>query len=107
MPEQPDPSAISVEVAYAEPDRQFLRRIDLDAGATVADAITASGLEREFSIDTRALAIGVWSKPVTRDAALANGNRVELYRPLKADPKEARRQRAKRASGKRSRADQP
>jgi putative ubiquitin-RnfH superfamily antitoxin RatB of RatAB toxin-antitoxin module len=98
---------MSVEVAYAEPGRQFLRRLDLAAGATVADAITASGLEREFAIDARVLSAGVWSKPVARDAVLADGDRVELYRPLKADPKETRRQRAKRDSGKRSRADQP
>ena len=88
---------IEVEVAYAEPQRQLLRRITLPAGATVADAITASGLEAELQIDASELAVGVWSKPVTRDAPLASGDRVELYRPLTADPKEARRRRANRS----------
>jgi putative ubiquitin-RnfH superfamily antitoxin RatB of RatAB toxin-antitoxin module len=97
--------SISVEVAYAEPDRQFLRRVDLAVGATVAEAIAASAVENEFAIDAGALGVGIWSKPVARDATLKDGDRVELYRLLKADPKEARRQRARRASGKRR--DQP
>ncbi|MDR2013828.1 MAG: RnfH family protein [Rhodanobacter sp.] len=87
---------IRVEVAYAEPRRQFLRALDLPAGATVADALAASGLAEELSLDTAALTVGVWSKPVTRDRRLDAGDRVELYRPLKADPKESRRHRARR-----------
>jgi putative ubiquitin-RnfH superfamily antitoxin RatB of RatAB toxin-antitoxin module len=89
---------IEIEVAYAEPQRQFLRRIVLRAGATVADAIAASGLEAEFGINVSQLAAGIWSKPVARDASLMNGDRVELYRPLTADPKETRRRRANRSS---------
>jgi putative ubiquitin-RnfH superfamily antitoxin RatB of RatAB toxin-antitoxin module len=88
---------IEIEVAYAEPSRQFLRRITLQTGASVADAIAASGLEAEFEIDASQLAAGIWSKPVVRDASLMNGDRVELYRPLTADPKETRRRRAKRS----------
>ena len=87
---------IDVEVAYAEPSRQFLRRITLSAGATIADSIAASGLETEFGIDASALAAGIWSKPKPRDTPLSNGDRVELYRPLLADPKDARRKRATR-----------
>ena len=86
---------IDVEVAYAEPSRQFLRRITLAAGATIADAIAASGLEAELGIDTSPLAAGIWSKPKPRDTRLADGDRVEIYRPLTADPKEARRRRAR------------
>jgi putative ubiquitin-RnfH superfamily antitoxin RatB of RatAB toxin-antitoxin module len=85
---------ISVEVAYAEPGRQFLRRVELPGGATVADALLASGLEREFAIDASALGAGVWSRPVPRQTALRDGDRVELYRPLQVDPKESRRRRA-------------
>jgi len=88
---------IEIEVAYAEPERQFLRRITLPTGATVADAIAASRLEAEFGIDVSELAAGIWSKPVGRDATLMNGDRVELYRPLTADPKETRRRRANRS----------
>jgi putative ubiquitin-RnfH superfamily antitoxin RatB of RatAB toxin-antitoxin module len=99
-------ATIAVEVAYAEADRQFLRRIDLAPGATVAQAIEASGVAREFAIDVGLLAVGIWSKPVARDALLRAGDRVELYRPLKADPKETRRLRARRASGKRLQGNQ-
>jgi len=88
---------IDIEVAYAEPERQFLRRVSLDAGATVADAILASGVERELGIDASALSVGIWSKPVSRDTRLEAGDRVEIYRALVADPKEARRRRADRA----------
>ena len=87
---------IDVEVAYAEPERQFLRRIAVPRGATVADAIVASGLEQEFGIDTANLAAGIWSGPVARDVRLDEGDRVELYRPLEADPKDSRRRRAER-----------
>ena len=86
---------IDVEVAYAEPARQFLKRVTLETGATIADAIAASGLEAELGIDASSLATGIWSKPKPRDTALADGDRVELYRALLADPKEARRRRAR------------
>ena len=88
---------IEVEVAYAEPARQFLRRIVLPIGSTVADAIRASGVESQLAIDAAKLAAGIWSKPAARDARLEDGDRVELYRPLEADPKDARRRRAARA----------
>ncbi len=87
---------IDVEVAYAEPARQFLRRVTLAEGATIADAIAASKLEAELGIDLSSLACGIWSKPKPRDTRLADGDRVELYRPLLADPKDARRKRATR-----------
>ncbi len=99
--------SIFVEVAYAEPARQFLRQVQLAEGATVEAAIAACGIEREFAIDATALTVGIWSKPVTRDTALRDGDRVELYRPLAADPKEARRRRAARTSGRQGRGDQP
>lgn len=95
MPDPHDP--IAVEVAYAEPRRQFLQRVELRSGATVADAIRASGVERECAIDAESLAVGVWSKTVDRGTLLRDGDRVELYRPLQVDPKEARRRRAERA----------
>jgi putative ubiquitin-RnfH superfamily antitoxin RatB of RatAB toxin-antitoxin module len=66
----------------------------LPADATVADAIVASGVESEYGIDASALAVGIWSRPVAPTAPLKDGDRVELYRPLKADPKETRRRRA-------------
>lgn len=91
------PERIRVEIAYAEPERQWLLRVELAEGASVADAITASGIERDAGIDASATTIGIWSKPVQPSTLLKEGDRIELYRPLKADPKESRRRRAARA----------
>ena len=90
---------IQVEVAYAEPDRQFLRSIQLPQGATVAQAIRASNIEQECAIKANDLCIGIWSKATEPGTVLADGDRVELYRPLKIDPKDARRKRAKKRPG--------
>lgn len=95
MPERREP--IVVEVAYAEPDRQFLRRVELAEGATVAEAIAASGIERDAGISAADHACGIWSKAVARDERVRDGDRVEIYRPLVIDPKESRRRRAERA----------
>jgi len=92
---------IHVEVAYAEAARQFLREVELADGATVADAIVASGIERDAGIDATAMTLGIWSKPVQAAMVLRDGDRIELYRPLKADPKESRRRRAARAKAMR------
>lgn len=89
------PDRLRVEVAYAEPARQFLRALELPPGATVADAIAASDVAREYAIDTHTLVVSIWSKVVDRLALLQDGDRVELLRPLKIDPKDARRKRAK------------
>ena len=84
-----------VEVVHAEADAQHLVAIDLDDGATVADAIDRSGLRERFPelcIDDEH--VGVWNKRVTLATTLRAGDRVEIYRALIADPKQARRQRA-------------
>ena len=91
------PERIRVEVAYAEPERQWLLRVELGERANVADAIAASGIECDACIDASAMTLGIWSKPVQPSTVLQDGDRVELYRPLKADPKESRRRRAARA----------
>ena len=89
---------IRVEVAYAEPTSQFLRALDLPRGSTVADAIAASNVAGTCAIDSSVLLVSIWSKIVACDAHLQDGDRVELLRPLKIDPKEARRKRAKSGS---------
>lgn len=91
-----DERRIAVEVAYAEPARQFLRALHLPSGSTVADAIAAADVERECRIDAAALEVGVWSRRATLHTRLRDGDRVELYRPLRIDPKDARRLRAQR-----------
>jgi putative ubiquitin-RnfH superfamily antitoxin RatB of RatAB toxin-antitoxin module len=93
-----EPPRIRVEVAYAQPQRQFLRALSVAAGASVRSAIHASGVLEAFpEIDLASLRVGVWSRVLTLDAPLREGDRVELYRPLQVDPKEVRRQRAERA----------
>lgn len=87
---------LRVEVAWATPEVQVLRAVELPAGSTVRDAITASAVERECGIDAGTLQAGIWSRRVTLDAPVAAGDRIELYRPLKVDPKDARRLRAQR-----------
>jgi putative ubiquitin-RnfH superfamily antitoxin RatB of RatAB toxin-antitoxin module len=89
-------AAIRVEVVYARPDRQRLLEVDLPAGATLAEAIDASGIRERFprdDLDTGP--VGIWGRIVSRDAPLGDGDRVEIYRPLVRDPREARRERAR------------
>lgn len=89
--------AICVEVAYVEPGRQFLQSLQLADGATVADAVAASDLRQQFpSLDLEQGRFGVFSRPATPATRLHDGDRVEVYRPLIANPKEVRRQRALR-----------
>ena len=81
-----------VEVVFALPDRQELLVVDLPDGSTVAAAIQMSRLARQFpDVDFDALQAGVWGKPTTRSHVVKEGDRVELYRPLAMDPREARR----------------
>lgn len=94
---------MKVAVAYALPDRQFLREIELPEGSTAAQAIESSGLAAEFpDYADRASGIGIFGKPVTVDTMLKPGDRVEIYRPLLMEPGEARRKRV-RGSGVRGR----
>jgi uncharacterized protein len=90
---------IRVEVAYVEPGRQFLQALSLPMGSTVGDAMAASDLQRDFpDLDVAAARVGVFSRPATRDTPLRDGDRVEVYRALIANPKEVRRQRAVRTA---------
>ncbi|HEY4436876.1 MAG TPA: RnfH family protein [Lelliottia sp.] len=89
---------ITVEVAYALPEKQYLQRVKLEEGATVEEAIRASGLlELRSDIDLSKNKVGIYSRPVKLTDVLNDGDRVEIYRPLIADPKELRRQRAEKA----------
>lgn len=89
------PAEIHVEVAYALPDRQVLLNLQLAEGALVEDAIRASGVLDAFpEIDLGRNKVGIFSKLVKLDEKLRDRDRVEIYRPLIADPKEVRRKRA-------------
>jgi putative ubiquitin-RnfH superfamily antitoxin RatB of RatAB toxin-antitoxin module len=90
---------IRVEVAYAKPEEQALIALEVEEGATVRQAIERSGVLRQFpEIDLDQQRVGIFGKIAAPDQALQNGDRVEIYRPLIADPKEARKRRA--AEGK-------
>ena len=88
---------IRVEVAYASPERQALCPVALPEGASVADAVRASGLMEDFpEIDLAVNAVAIHGRRVRPDALLREGDRVEILRPLRADPKDLRRARAAR-----------
>ena len=90
---------IHVEVVYATPQRQEVAGISLPAGSTAGQAIEASGLLAKYpEIDLTRNKLGIYAKLAKIDTALRDRDRVEIYRPLIADPKEVRKQRA--AEGK-------
>ncbi|HET6725163.1 MAG TPA: RnfH family protein [Gammaproteobacteria bacterium] len=81
-----------VEVAYALPERQWLATVDVADGATAMDAVRAAVAAGDLpALDPGSPVLGVWGKKVAPDRLLSAGERVEVYRPLKADPKEVRR----------------
>jgi uncharacterized protein len=87
--------SISVEVAYALPQEQAVLRIELPAGSTVAEAIERSGIGARFAgLVVDPAAVGIFSRKAGLDQVLRHGDRVEIYRPLTADPKDVRRRRA-------------
>ncbi|NKI34811.1 RnfH family protein [Wenzhouxiangella sp. XN79A] len=88
---------IRVEVVAAWPQRQWMVELDLPAGSTVADAVERSGLvERIPGLEPRDDHLGVFGRLCRPDRELADGDRVEIYRPLKLDPKTIRRINAER-----------
>ena len=88
---------MKVSVVYALAERQIVRELELPPGATVAAALRKSGLLEEFpAIDPAATPIGIYGRVVTGGEMLQPGDRVEIYRPLRAEPKTARRLRSKK-----------
>ncbi|GGC92856.1 RnfH family protein [Undibacterium terreum] len=90
-----DAGFIKVQVCYAAINGITLLDLTMPAGATLSDAVTRSGiLLKHPEIDIEVHRMGVYGKLKAADAPLHDGDRVEIYRPLIADPKEARRRRA-------------
>jgi len=90
---------IRVEVVYARTERQEVASISVSAGSTVGQAIEASGLLAKYpEIDLAKNKLGIYAKLAKLETTLRDRDRVEIYRPLIADPKEVRKQRA--AEGK-------
>jgi len=86
-----------VEVAYATPQKQIILECEVAQGSSARDIVRHSGIERHFAeIDLEHCDIGVFGKAVADDYQPSDGDRIEIYRPLIADPKEVRRQRAAR-----------
>lgn len=96
-----DKTMLTVEVAYALADKQKIVVLQVPAGTTVRQAALQSGLDKHFAgLDLAASPLGVFGKGVSKpdEQQLEAGDRVEIYRPLLADPKEVRKQRAARAA---------
>nr|WP_314566413.1 RnfH family protein [uncultured Pseudomonas sp.] len=91
---------LAIEIALALPERQWLLSLELEEGATAEQAVLASGLLDQLTSEQRdGYRIGIFGKLVAKpdERKLLEGDRVEIYRPLLADPKESRKRRAERA----------
>ncbi|MBP6682731.1 MAG: RnfH family protein [Halioglobus sp.] len=93
---------IRVEVAYALPHKQAILPLDVAPGTTVQEAARLSGIADKFEgIDLENATFGIFAGVVAPTQVLAEGDRVEIYRPLQADPKEVRKARAARVRERR------
>lgn len=89
---------IRVEVVYALPSIQRLLEVEIESPSTVREAVAASGMAVEFSeINLEELKVGIFGRKSNPDSVLSDGDRVEIYRGLVAEPKESRRRRAEHA----------
>ena len=90
-----------IEVVYALPKEQILITLDVDQGTTVEQAVKLSGILEKYSdIDLTKNKVGIFGKATKADQVLRDKDRVEIYRPLIADPKESRRKRAEKKEAK-------
>ena len=90
-----DGRSISIEVVYAEPDQQYLRALEVASDCTVGEAIAQSGLLAEFPhVDLAKNKVGIFGRLARLGDRVCEFDRIEIYRPLIADPKELRRHRA-------------
>jgi putative ubiquitin-RnfH superfamily antitoxin RatB of RatAB toxin-antitoxin module len=96
MDDRSDPGAPKISVCYATPDDVFLTTLEVRQGMTIADAIAASGVLTRFpEIDLARNKLGLFGKLKSADTVVRDGDRIEIYRPLQADPMESRRRRAR------------
>ena len=86
---------IAVEIVYALPLAQTLVELNVEAGSTVEQAVTDSGiLDQHPELDLASCRLGIWGRSARRSQILKHRDRVEIYRPLTADPKQVRRRQA-------------
>jgi putative ubiquitin-RnfH superfamily antitoxin RatB of RatAB toxin-antitoxin module len=89
---------LRIEIVYAEPQRLIAKTLHLPRGSCVADALRSVAPDPDFhGVDLENSALGIFGKVTGKDQVLQEGDRLEIYRPLAADPKIARRARAKQA----------
>jgi putative ubiquitin-RnfH superfamily antitoxin RatB of RatAB toxin-antitoxin module len=94
---------IQVETAFALPERQAIVELEVTEGTTAIEAVRQSNIAARFEgVDVEDARLGIFGKVVTRDQVLKAGDRVEIYRPLVADPKEIRKARAEKAKERRA-----
>lgn len=96
-----DESLVRVEVACATAESQRLLTLNVTPGTTLRQAVLISGIERDFpSIDMGEAPLGLYGRRIdnANERAVSDGDRIEVYRPLLADPKEARKRRAARSA---------
>lgn len=92
MTSRTESTPLRVEVAYALPDRQALVALEVADGTTVQQAIEHSGIAEQFpESDLRECAVGVWGHVAQRQQLVRDGDRIEIYRSLAIEPREARR----------------
>lgn len=90
-----DAGPVEIEIACAWPDKQAVRLLQVPAGTNVRQALRLSGLADEFAeLDIVAVTLGIFGKVVPDSYVPRAGERIEVYRPLRLDPREARRRRA-------------
>mgnify|MGYP003362512075 FL=1 len=85
---------LEIEVVYGLPDKQMLKKLNVQNGCTAREAVCQSGLDEIFSeLDLQTAPLGIFGKSVKDETLLRDKDRIEIYRPLLIDPKEARRNR--------------
>jgi hypothetical protein len=93
--------ALHIQVCYATDQREFLRAMQVEPGTTIGQAIERSGVLEEFpDINLTTAPVGIYAKKKTLDTVLRERDRIEIYRPLVADPKDSRRRRAAKKDAK-------
>jgi putative ubiquitin-RnfH superfamily antitoxin RatB of RatAB toxin-antitoxin module len=87
---------LTIEVVYALPEQQTVVSLSVPDGTTVARALELSGVLERLPAGFRAYGVGIYGRVVSSETRLTHGDRIEIYRPLVMDPKQARRRRAER-----------
>jgi putative ubiquitin-RnfH superfamily antitoxin RatB of RatAB toxin-antitoxin module len=97
MVEEAGARPVRISVCYAQPDDAFLKELEVAPGTTMVAAIAASGLlQARPEVDPATMRVGIFGKLKTPDTLVRDGDRIEVYRPLVADPKSARRKRVQK-----------